>query len=112
MSKNGKPKKKRIRDKLFVSSRDLIMLAESIEIGFMEVLDGYLEKWQQMVEVPPDIKEAVILWRMMMIRHRMGDVRHTEAEKEAVKIVAQWTVDKQMVLRNQKSKKIEWGEEL
>ena len=112
MSKNGKPKKKHIRDKLLVSSRDLIMLAESIDIGFKEVVDGYLEKWQQTMEIPSDIKEAIILWRTMIVRHRMGDVRHTEAEKEAIKIVAQWTVDKQMILRNQESKKIEWGGEL
>jgi len=37
-----------------------------------------------------------------------GDYRHTEAEKRSTRAIADWTLEVNAKLRNQKKTKIEW----
>ena len=88
------------------SEPDTVALADAVESRFLDLCGS----WQRIrgVDLPlPQILDSDLLrWREMLVRHRKGDFRNTESELKSVKVVAQWTLDMNAELRNQKPQKL------
>lgn len=82
---------------------DLSMLegAFCIQERFIELADNFHKKWGFPIDIPSEIKSAIILWRQLFLRYRNGDFRHSEDERRAMAEVAQWSLDENRKLRNQ-----------
>jgi len=50
---------------------------------------------------PPHLSNDWKFWRAMVKRYEKGDYRHTDAELQSMKMIAQWTLDVHCELRNQ-----------
>lgn len=112
MSKrNGKPKSKQhFPDRLIPSQLDDYCLARKVEENFLTVCLTHKRKTGEEIPIPPHMDSDILRWRQMRVRHESGDMRHTEAEKKSVKAVAEWTVQTNAKLRNQKTPMIDWGD--
>jgi hypothetical protein len=93
---------------LLPSNPDEICLAEKVEENYLELSAAYQRIRGEILVFPRYIDRDVMRWRQMRVRHKSGDYRHTESELKAVKAVAQWTVDVNMVIRNQKQVVVTW----
>lgn len=95
-------------DNFVPSHPDWVQLAEAIEPRLLELQETW-KRVKGVLLIPPKVLDkAFIRWRVMLLRHRSGDFRHTISELESTKCVAQWTLDKNCELRNQPFKKMEW----
>ena len=107
MSKrNGKP---RIHlNQLQLSTRDDVALGQAVEDRYLELCRLW-PAMRGMAFVPPaSLDKDMVLWRTMRVRHKAKDFRNTRSELLATRTIAQWTLDKNMELRNQPAKKLEW----
>ena len=109
MSKNGNMRHHR---KLLKSSPDDITLCQAVQEKFLDLCGSWLRVKQQEIDIPQDTHSDMYKWRQMAARYQIGDFRHTGAEMQALKSVAQWTVDMNCDLRNQPRKTVEWRNEL
>ncbi len=90
------------------SSPDDIALGLAVEDKFLVVCGLY--KRLRGVEIPIQTSMDVdmVRWRLMRVRHKQGDHRHTEAEWKSTQAIAQWTMDWNCELRNQPKQVLQW----
>ncbi len=93
---------------LMPSSIDETELSKAVERGFLSVCEKYVQVKSEQLPIPRSLDKDLLRWRRMSARYKRGDCRHTEAEFRSLKVIAQWTVDINMKLRNQPLKKVEW----
>jgi len=98
----------RYHNRLLKSDPDDIDLAESVHDRFLNLCGTWERVKKEQLVPPPEMDGDMINWRRMIGQHRTGDFRHTEAEMQSLKAIAQWTVDMNCDLRNQPKKKINW----
>lgn len=89
---------------------DDIALAAELKPRFIEVVDTYARLRGVKYTFTEDIKKAVGLWRTAVARLERGDDRVRDDEVQAMRDVAQWTLDVKAELTNSKPKKIEWAD--
>ena len=90
------------------SSRDDIALAFKVEEGFLTICELWAREHGESLPIPKELDVHLFRWRTLRVRHRQGDFRSTESEKQSVRVVAQWTLDVNCELRGQPKKTIQW----
>lgn len=95
-------------NKLEPSSIDDYALAEAVEHRFVGLCESYLRIKGVELVPPQDLDGAMLRWRSLRVRHRDGDLRHTMAEMQATREVAEWTVRENAKLRNQSIPQLVW----
>lgn len=112
MSKNNGKKRKdnRHTNKLVPSDKDGILLCAAVQTRFLDLCESYRRIRGVDLIPPPELDSDMYLWRQMTVRHKSGDYRNTLDELNAVKRVAQWTVDVNSLLRGQEPVALEWKE--
>ena len=90
------------------SPLDAVELCRAVEDKFLDLMTAWLRIKGDYLVVPRSLDADMLRWREMRVRHRGGDLRHTEAELLSTQAIAQWTVTQNCKLRNQPDKKIEW----
>ena len=93
---------------LKTSHPDTFNLSQSVQTRFLELCDLYMRVTEQPLQVPEDMKSAFKLWRQMHVRFTSRDLRNTKDEEQALRDVAQWTLDRKNELCNQPKKTLEW----
>ena len=93
---------------LMPSTVDEIELCKAVHNGFLTCCELYQKEHQMNLVPPQSLENDIFKWRTMSVRHRNGDIRHTEAEYESLKVIAQWTIDVNCKLRGQDPKKVVW----
>jgi hypothetical protein len=93
---------------LYPSSQDTIGLSEAVQDRFLDVAGLHERVRHTEIPIPVELDSAMILWRTMVVRHRTGDLRSSQEEEQALKEFAEWTLEINAELRNQKKPKIEW----
>ena len=96
--------------KLIPSDADMVQLSMAVEQRFLELTRTYLRV--NKVELLPSehLNADMLLWRAMAVRHKKGDFRNTEDEKKSVRRIAEWTLEENCKLKDQKYVPIEWGD--
>ncbi len=95
-------------DRLLPSTPDDYLLAEQVELNYLELCESYIRILGVQLFFPKSIYRDVLRWREMRVRHKAGDLRHTESELKSVKAIAQWTVNVNMEIRRQPAKRVKW----
>ena len=93
---------------LFPSTLDNIELSKAVQDRFVELCGAHLRITGNHLVPPASLDVDMKRWREMAVRHASGNMQNTEAELRSVKTIAQWLVDTNLALRNQKLKKVEW----
>ena len=92
------------------SEMDTVELGYAVEERFLDLMGAYLRIHGDYLNIPVQLNRDILRWREMRIRHKQGDLRNTDAELTSTKVIAQWTLDCNAKLRNQKPVAIEWKE--
>ena len=92
------------------STMDLAALSMAVEERFLRLCGDYLRIKGQQMPIPHSLDADLLRWRQMVTRHRKGDFRNTKAEMMSIKVLAQWTLDMNCELRNQKKQDLDWGD--
>lgn len=95
-------------NRLVPSRPDDIALAQAVEQRFIDLCSTHMRLRGTMPQVPLSLTPDMRRWRQMRLRHRGGDLRHTDAEMRSVRTFAQWTVDINNQLRNQPPSDVQW----
>jgi len=90
------------------SSLDTVELGRAVEDKFLDLMATYLRIKGECLAVPASLNPDMLRWREMRVRHKRGQLENTEAELKSVQTIAQWTVDVNMALRGQPTKRIQW----
>ena len=90
------------------SSQDTIALADAVESRFLNLCASWLRVNGVTIPIPEHLNTDLMLWRAIRVRHKRGDFRSTDDELKATKVIGQWTVDMNNLLRNQPEMKINW----
>jgi len=91
---------------------DDVQLCVAVETRFLDLLASHQRIKKVQLAVPKDLNTDMILWRTMAIRFQSGDGRCSVDEMNALKRVAQWTVDENKKMRNQpEAKDLVWKNE-
>lgn len=99
---------KRHGDNLQPSMADDVALAAEVETKFLDLSRYYMNLRGVNLIWPESLEPDIIRWRTMRVRHRQGDMRHRPSELEAVKTVAQWTLDVNAELFGGTKKNHQW----
>ncbi|KKN88363.1 hypothetical protein LCGC14_0249260 [marine sediment metagenome] len=98
-------------NRLIPSEQDDILLAYTVEENYLILCRNHLTVTGERLIPPTSMNNDIMQWRTLRVRHKQGDLRHTEAEMKSVRAIAQWTVDVNHALCQQSNTpKIEWGE--
>ncbi len=108
--RNGRIKDIRHSNMLHKSDQDMVQLGIAVHHRFLSVCELYFKVKGIQLIPPVDLNADMLIWRTMMMRFNNGDDRNTEDEKWATRRVAQWTLDVNSKLRNQKPVLLEWGD--
>ena len=92
------------------SSEDTVALGEAVQSRLEELKLAYVRITHELLTMPNEMKSAFLLWTTMRKRHQRRDLRSTPGEEKATRHLAQWTLDVNADLRNQKRTKIVWKE--
>ena len=96
-------------DRLELSDKDMQALVMSVAARIRTISEMYQRQWGipiSTILITRDLQR----FNSLMERYHTSDFRHTESEKKAVRILAQWTVDQKCALVGQPTKKIEWND--
>jgi len=99
---------KRIPGIMLQSTPDDVSLSASVEEKFIDLCGTYNRLKGERLPIPLSLEPDMLKWRTMRVRHKSGDFRHTEAEMRSLKMIAEWTVEVNAEMRNQKKPTIEW----
>ena len=94
-------------DRLEPSDKDMQCLVESVIERIRSVSEMYRRQWGIPISTILITRELVRL-NFIFERYEKKDFRHTESEKKAVRMLAQWTIDEKAKLCGQPTKKLEW----
>lgn len=95
-------------DQLVPADKDIVSLGLAVEQRFLEVMDLSQKITGLPLPIPQSIDRTMFYWRRMLVRFRQGDFRYSDSEKKATREMAQWTLDHNCRLRNQKAQVLEW----
>ena len=98
------------RNVLVASTQDTVELALAVELRFLELFHTHRRIQGTQLEVPLELNAAMLRWRELRVRHKAGDRRNTADELSSTRMIAQWTVDVNRLLHNQKPIKVIWSE--
>ncbi len=105
--RNGKPQS--IHGGMLIpSTADDIALARAVKEKFRELCGTFQRIRGVPLKVPASLYKDIMRWKALLNRHKKRDFRHSEAEKESMKTVAEWTVALNAALRNNPKPSIEW----
>lgn len=90
------------------SSPDTVQLGVAVEERFLDIFHTHMRVRGRQLCVPKELDRDMLRWRQMRVRHNAGDFRNTPAELRSTQAIAQWAVNVNCELRNQKPKKILW----
>ena len=93
---------------LIPSGMDETALCREVEKNFLTVCEKTWQVKGEQLSIPPSLDKNMLRWRTMALRYKSGDFRHTEAEFQSLKVIAQWTIDINCKLRNQPPKLLVW----
>ncbi len=108
MSSRRTRRAKRNMNALHSSSVDEIQLADAVEARFLNLTGTWLRVKKEELAIPQELDSAMLAWRTMLMRHRKGDFRNSAEEDRLVKLIAEWTVYMNCILRNQPAKNVPW----
>ena len=94
-------------DRLEPSDMDMQALVMSVAARIRTISEMYQRQWNIPINTSL-ITRDLERFDVIMERYHTSDFRHTESEKKAVRILAQWTVDQKCALVGQPTKKLEW----
>jgi len=94
---------------LSLSSMDTVELAKAVEARFIDLCEAHLRIRGSRLALPKELDQDMLRWREMRVRHKSGDYRNTHSELRSTQVIAQWTVDINRAMRNQKPQKIVWA---
>jgi len=105
MSNNGKLQNP---DALHPSTPDTVALVDAVGARYEQLR----REWKRIrgvdLKIPKTLHIELGIVKKVWSRHRSGDMRNSLSELRATKVLAQWTVDVNKVLRNQEPEIIEW----
>ena len=96
--------------RLMPSNQDLIALSMALEERFLNLCNLYQKSKGMVLNIPKGLDKDMFLWRTMAVRHKKGDFRNTDSEKQSIRVLAQWTVDVKATLCNQPTKQLQWND--
>ena len=94
-------------DRLEPSDKDMQCLVESVIERIRSVSEMYKRQWTIPISTLLINRDLAHL-NAVFERYVTKDFRHTESEKKAVRVLAQWTIDQKAALCGQPTKKLEW----
>lgn len=89
---------------LEMSSRDTIGMAEAVRTRFNGLIETYRRVRGVSLIIPKELRPDHQRVLRLMTRHWRGDMRNSGAELQSLKTFAQWTLDVNCEMRNQKRK--------
>lgn len=95
-------------DRLLPATLDIRSLSDAVQDRFIQLFDFHAQVKGFNLAPPAELDRDLVRWREMVARFRLGDFRAKESEITALKTVAQWTVDENAKLRNQKQVTVQW----
>ena len=101
--------KKKQDSRLMPSSQDMIALNIALEERFISLCGLYQRAKGNLLNIPKGLDKDMYHWRNMAVRHKKGDFRNTDTEKQSIQVIAQWTVDVKAALCMQPSKQVQWN---
>ena len=93
---------------LTLSTIDTVELCRAVQQRFLDLCEAFLRIRGVRLVPPTELDQSLLYWRQMVVRHKGGDYSNTDDELRATKIVAQWTVDVNRAMRNQKPLEVAW----
>ncbi len=90
------------------STQDTLELADAIGERFEGLCQLYLRVRGRQLSVPVSMRSDMLNFIRMHERFLRGDHRNSRQELLSARAVAQWTLDINLQLRNQPSKKLVW----
>jgi len=100
----------RHRNQLVISDLDDYALAKAVEDRYLDLSHTYERINHDILLFPDSMSADLLRWREMRVRHDEGDLRHSDAEMQSVRTIAQWTLDVNNEIRNQKKNVLDWKE--
>ena len=95
-------------NRLVCSDPDTVALGNAVEVRFLGLCESYFNVKGENLTFPSYLDSDVLLWRTMIVRHKMGDYRNTLDERKATQRLADWTLRVNCSLRNQVYAPVEW----
>lgn len=90
------------------STHDMVALAEAVATRLADCIELHTQTTGMPPRFDTSFQKDVVAWSTMHTRHCGGDFRNTESEKAATRVVAQWTLDTNAVLRGQTPQQMKW----
>lgn len=91
------------------ASSDTFALTQAVQERFIDTFNLYFRVHDVQLIPPVSLDRAMFLWRTMAVRFKNGDLRNTEDEREALKLVGDWIHEEHCKLTNQTYEPIQWG---
>ena len=106
--RNGHQKRIHL-NQLNPSTPDLVKLSVAVEERFKIVCELWFREKGTEIMPPRSLDADMLRWRFLAVRYKRGDYRNTEAEKESVKAIAEWTLEVNAILRCQPKPVVDWS---
>jgi hypothetical protein len=90
------------------STQDTIALSDAIEERFLNLCGTYFRQKGEKLQIPLTLKQDMLRWRQVVVRHRRGDFRNSQNELQSIRTFAQWTLDMNCELRCQPKRLLTW----
>lgn len=105
-------KPKRHTSLLVPSDQDMVTLCATTVENYNRLLKTYRRVKGIDLVIPNDLESARVLVAGQFSRYEVGDFRHNESEKRALRQFAQWTLIVNADIRGQEGdvELIEWGD--
>lgn len=98
-------------NRLFESNEGHVQFVDAIVERVEIVRNLHLRLRGSLLDTPPDMSTDMRRFMTLLDRYSQGDMRHSRAELQACRTIAQWTVDINCELRNQPRKEVQWIDE-
>ncbi len=96
-------------DTLQNSTKDTVALTDAVADRY-EDLARFSNRVEGAFSIPNSLRPDFAQFKKVLMRHRAGDFRNSNSELKSIRSFAQWLVNENARLRNQKPKKIEWSD--
>ena len=93
---------------LFPSNRGHLEFIEAISERVQNLQEAHIRIRGTSLFVPPSMEKDFRRLASLIGRYKHGDYRHSRADLQAARNIAQWSVDENCDLRNVPRKEIQW----
>lgn len=93
---------------LVPSVPDAVAMCRAVQERFLNLLEMHLQVKGTQLLPPKSLDRAMVLWRTMALRFKSRDFRNSIEELDALREIAQWTLDENCDLRNQPRIELVW----